>query len=53
MRPKKSLISLKSTKFERIKIQKCLELLSCTVEGVWKEKNDFKIKLSQENFENS
>ena len=31
---KKGSISLKSTKFERIKIQKCLELLSCTVEGV-------------------
>ena len=26
-------------------------LLSCTVEGVWKEKETFKIKISQENLE--
>ena len=51
MRPKKSKIILKSTKFKRIKIQRCLELLSCTVEGVWKEKESFKIKISQENLE--
>ena len=48
---KKSKIILKSTKFERIKIQRCLELLSCTVEGVWKEKESFKIKNSQDNLE--
>ena len=48
---KKSKIILKSTKFERIKIQRCLELLLCTVEGVWKEKETFKIKISQENLE--
>ena len=51
MRPKKSKITLKSTKFEWIKIQRCLELLLCTVEGVWKEKETFKIKISQENLE--
>ena len=49
---KKSKIVLKSTKFERKKIQRCLELLSCTVEGVWKEKESFKINISQENLEN-
>ena len=48
---KKSKISLKSIKFERIKIQRYLELLSCTMEGVWKEKDEFKIKISQENLE--
>ena len=48
---KKSKIVLKSTKFERKKIQRCLELLSCTVEGVWKEKESFKINISQENLE--
>ena len=31
---KKSKVNLKSAKFERIKIQRCLELFSCTVEGV-------------------
>ena len=48
---KKSKISLKSIKFERIKIQRYLELLSCTMEGVWKEKNSFKIENAQENLE--
>ena len=48
---RKSLISLKLTKFERIKIQRFLELLSCTVEWVWKEKNYFKIESSQEHLE--
>ena len=48
---KKSKIVLKSTKFERKKIQRCLELLSCTVEGVLKEKESFKINISQENLE--
>ena len=51
MRPKKRNIVLKSTKFERIKIQRYLELLSCTVEGVCKEKESFKINISQENLE--
>ena len=47
----KSKISLKSTKFERIKMQRCLKLLLFTVEGVWKEKNDSKIDLSHDNLE--
>ena len=51
MRQKKSKIILKSTKFERIKIERCLELLICTVEGVWKEKESFQIKKIQENLE--
>ena len=46
MRPKKSKITLKSTKFERVKIQRCLELLSFTMEGVWKRKESSKIKIS-------
>ena len=48
---KKSKIILKSTKFERIKIQRCLELLSGTVKGVGKEKESFKIKIVLENLE--
>ena len=46
-RSKRSSITLKSAKFERIKIQRCLKLLSYTLEGVWK-KDEFKIEISQE-----
>ena len=35
----KSDILLKSTKYNRRKIQKCLELLSQTVDDVWKKHN--------------
>ena len=48
---KDSDIILKSTKFEKIKIQRCLELLSYTVENVWKSSNDFKIEISQNNLD--
>ena len=37
----------------KIKIQRCLELLLCTVEEIWKEKDSFKIEISQEHLENS
>ena len=47
MRPKKSVIFLKSTKFERIKIQIYLKLLLYTFEGVWKEKDEFHIEICQ------
>ena len=40
-------ISLKSTKFETLKTQRCFELLSFTMEGVWKERNEFKIEILQ------
>ena len=39
---------LKSTKFERFKIQRALELLSHTVEGVWKKTDKFNIEISNE-----
>ena len=39
---------LKSTKFERRKIQRALELLSHTVDGVWKKTDDFNIVISDE-----
>ena len=39
---------LKSTKFKRAKIQRTLELLSKTVEGVWKETSDYDIQISEE-----
>ena len=39
---------LKSTKFERRRIQRALELLSLTVDGVWKKTQDFHIEISQE-----
>ena len=39
---------LKSTKFERKRIQKALYLLSQTVEGVWKKTDDFNIEISEE-----
>ena len=40
---------LTSTKFERAKIAEVLELLSTTVEGVWKQTDDFPIEISQDN----
>ena len=49
--PPKSKIILKSTNFERVQIRRCYELLSCTVEEVWEEKESFKIKIPQENIE--
>ena len=42
-------ISLKSTKFNRRKIQECLELLSKTVDDVWKTTSKFNLTISQEN----
>ena len=39
---------LKSTKFKRAKIQEALELLSCTVEGVWKTTPRYQLQISQE-----
>ena len=46
---KESKITLKSTKFDRRKIQKCLELLSKTVNNVWKSTSKFNLTISQEN----
>ena len=40
---------LSSTKFERAKIAEVLELLSSTVEGVWKQTEEFPIVISQDN----
>ena len=45
----KSDIILKSTKYNRRKIQKCLELLSQTVDDVWKNTTKFNLTISQEN----
>ena len=42
-------ITLKSTKFDRRKIQKYLELLSKTVDDVWKTTSKFNLTISQEN----
>ena len=39
---------LKSTKFKRSKIQEALELLSCTVEGVWKTTQTYQLQISQD-----
>ena len=44
---KKGTSELKSTKFERKKIQETLELLSHTVDGVWKSNDKFKITMSE------
>ena len=44
-----SSISLKSTEFNRRKIQKCFELLSQTVDDVWKNISQFNLTISQEN----
>ena len=46
---KDSTISLKSTEFERGKIQKVLELLSKTVDDAWKTISNFNITVSQRN----
>ena len=40
---------MKSTKYNRRKIQKCLELLSKTVDDVWKNTTKFNLTISQEN----
>ena len=42
-------ISLKTTKYDRRKIQKCLELLSQTVDNVWKNTSKFNLTIYQEN----
>ena len=42
---------LKSTKFKRAKIQEALQLLSHTVEGVWKSTRGYDIQISQERLE--
>ena len=39
-------ITLKSTKFDRRKIQKYLELLSKTVDDVWKSTSKFNLTIS-------
>ena len=41
--------NMSSTKFERAKIQEALELLTNTVDGVWKQSNEFPILLSHDN----
>ena len=46
---KEGKITLKSTKFDRIKIQKCLELLSKTVNDVWKSTSKFDLTICQGN----
>ena len=45
-------ISLKSTKYNRSKIQKFLELLSQTVDDEWKNTINLNATLSQENLNN-
>ena len=40
---------MKSTEFNRRKIQKCLQLLSQTVDDVWRNANQFNLTISQEN----
>ena len=40
---------MKSTKFDRRKIEKYLELLSKIVDDVWKTTSKFNLTLSQEN----
>ena len=42
---KKKSISLKSSKFDRRKIKKCLELLSETVNDVWKTTTNFSLNI--------
>ena len=42
-------ISLKTTKYDRRKIQKCLELLSQTVDNVWRNTSKFNLTIYQEN----
>ena len=39
---------IKSTKFERSKIERALELLSGTVDGIWKHSANFPIQISME-----
>ena len=46
---KDSDIILKTTKYNRRKIQKYLELLSQTVHDEWKNTTKFKLTISQEN----
>ena len=40
---------MKGTKFDRKKTQKCLELLSKTVDDAWKTNTYFNLTISQEN----
>ena len=39
---------IKSTKFERSKIERALELLSGTVDGIWKHSDNFPIQISMD-----
>ena len=45
----KNTVSLESTKFEQKGVQRCLELLSCTVDDVWKPTSSFQLNISHEN----
>ena len=44
-----SKMTLKSTKFDRRKIQKFLKLLSKTINAVWKSTSKFNLTICQEN----